>query len=84
MPNSRPWFQKGQNLTQSQTRQDKNPSLWFPATNIGGVAPPWGRGVLPYKRLMGIWRWMGSHFHDWIDYKGVTFLIELLKWGRTF
>ena len=33
---------------------------------------------------MGIWRWMGSHFHDWIDYNGVTFLIELLEWGRTF
>ena len=23
-------------------------------------------------------RWMGSHFHDWIDYNGVTFLVELL------
>ena len=29
-------------------------------------------------------RWMGSHFHDWIDYTGVTFLVELLEWGRTF
>ena len=29
-------------------------------------------------------RWMGSHFHDWIDYNGVTFLVELLEWGRTF
>ena len=29
-------------------------------------------GVLPYKRLMGMCRWMGSHFHDWIDYNGVT------------
>ena len=24
-------------------------------------------GVLPYKRLMGMCRWMGSHFHDRID-----------------
>ena len=24
---------------------------------------------------------MGSHFHDWIDYNGVTFLVELLEWG---
>ena len=39
-----------------------------------------GRGVLPYKRLMG----MGSHFHDWIDYNGVAFSVELLEWGRTF
>ena len=29
--------------------------------------------VLPYKRLMGMCRWMGSHFHDWIDYNGVAF-----------
>ena len=49
--------------------------LWF---------NPGGGGVLPYKRLMGMCRWMGSHFHDWIDYNGVTFLVELLEWGRTF
>ena len=41
-------------------------------------------GVLPYKRLMGMRRWMLSHFHDWIDYNGVAFSIELLQWGRTF
>ena len=28
--------------------------------------------------------WMESHFHDWIDYNGVAFSIELLEWGRTF
>ena len=28
--------------------------------------------------------WMGSHFHDWIDYNGVAFSIELLGWGHTF
>ena len=26
----------------------------------------------------------GSHFHNWIDYNGVTFSMELLEWGRTF
>ena len=36
-------------------------------------------GVLPYKRLMGMCRWMGSHFHGWIDYNGVAFSIELLE-----
>ena len=41
-------------------------------------------GVLPYKRLMGMCRWMGSHFHDWSDYNGVAFSIELLEWGRKF
>ena len=29
-------------------------------------------------------RWMGWHFHDWSDYNGVAFSIELLQWGRTF
>ena len=27
---------------------------------------------------------MGSHFHDWIDYDGVAFSIEVLEWGCTF
>ena len=43
-----------------------------------------GGGLLPYKRLMGICHWMGLHFHDWIDYNWVTFLVELLEWGCTF
>ena len=38
-------------------------------------------GVLPYKRLMGMNRWMGSHFYDWIDYNGVAFTIESDKTG---
>ena len=49
---------------------------------VGGGGVWWG--VLPDKRLMGMCRWMGSHFHDWIDYNGVAFSIELLEWGRTF
>ena len=48
-------------------------------TELGG-----GGGVLPYKRLMGMCRWMASHLHDWIDYSGVAFSTELLEWGRTF
>ena len=24
---------------------------------------------------------MGSHFHNWTDYNGVTFSVELLEWG---
>ena len=43
-----------------------------------------GRVVLPYKRLIGMCRWMGSHFHDWSDYNGVAFSIDLLEWGRKF
>ena len=45
---------------------------------------PGGEGVLPSNRLLGMCRWMGSHFYDWIDYNGVAFSIQLLEWGRTF
>ena len=44
---------------------------------------PGGGGLLPYKWLMGMFRWVGSHFDDWSDYNGVAFSIELLEWGRT-
>ena len=40
--------------------------------------------VLPYKRLRGMCPWMGSHFHNWINYNGVAFSIELLEWDRIF
>ena len=43
-----------------------------------------GGGVLTRKRPLGMCRWMGSHFHNWTDYNGVTFLVELLEWGRKF
>ena len=47
--------------------------------------PYYTRGkLLPYKRLMGMCGWLGSHFHDWIDYNGVALLVELLELGRTF
>ena len=49
---------------------------------ISYLEPP--GGVLPSKRLLGMCRWMGSHFHNWIDYNGVTFSVELLEWGRTW
>ena len=43
-----------------------------------------GRGGLPCKELMGMCHSMGSYFHNWIDYNGVAFSIELLEWGHTF
>ena len=51
--------------------------------NRGFTGRPEG-GALPYKRLIGMCCWMGSHFHDWTDYNGVAFSKELLEWGRTF
>ena len=56
------------------------------STQSGEVQHPgqgWG-GVLPSNRLMGMCRWMGSHFHSWIDYNGVAFSLELLEWDDTF
>ena len=40
--------------------------------------------VLPSKRLLGMYRCMRLHYHNWTDYNGVTFLVELLEWGRKF
>ena len=54
------------------------PDLFPP--QIGAYICP---GVLPYKRLMGMCRWMRSHFHYWIDYDGVAFSTELLERGHT-
>ena len=29
-------------------------------------------------------RWMGSHFHDWIDYNGVTFFVVTRMGSHVF
>ena len=29
-------------------------------------------------------RWMGSFFHDWIDYNGVAFSTRITRMGGTF
>ena len=41
-------------------------------------------GLLRSNRIMGMCRWIGSPFQEWIDYNGVAFSIELLEWGRKF
>ena len=41
-------------------------------------------GGTSLKRLMGMCRWMGSHFHDWTAYNGVSFSVELIERGCTF
>ena len=43
---------------------------------IATIVARGGGGLLSYKRLKGMCRLMGSHFHDWIDYNGVAFSIE--------
>ena len=49
--------------------------------SVGGGG---GGGGHPSNRLMGMCRWMGPHFHYWIDYSGVAFSTALLEWGRIF
>ena len=43
--------------------------------------PPGKVGVLPSSRLMGMCRWMESHFHDWIDCYGVALFIRVTRMG---
>ena len=38
--------------------------------------------VYSRNRLIGMCCWMGSHFHDSIDFNGVTISTESLEWGR--
>ena len=54
------------------------------SSKIIKVARGGGGELHPYKRPIGTCRGMGSDFHDWSDYNGVVFSIELLEWGRKF
>ena len=47
-----------------------------------GLAGKGGR-AFSSNRLMGMCRWMGSHFYHWIDYhEGIAFSAELLAHFR--
>ena len=65
----------------SASRDFSTGTLVFPRAGEGR-----GGGALPINGIMGMCRWMGSHFHDWIDYNWVAFSTEFptefLKWGR--
>ena len=56
-----------------------NCARWFLGAHqpgvVGAALPGGGGEVLPSKTLLGLCRWMGSHFHNWTDYNGVTFLV---------
>ena len=62
----------------------EKPQTSFPGCNVeqfffkvGENPGGWG-AILPINGLMRMYRWMGSHFHDWIDYNGVAFSTEFL------
>ena len=40
------------------------------------------RGLLSRNRLIGMYCWMGSHFHDRVECNGVTISTESLEWGH--
>ena len=76
-------------------RQRKNPLAGMPPQHhthchlLGDNFP--GGGVLPCKRLMGMCRWIGSHFHHWVTIMGSHFNIVTrvgvahfrIFWGKT-
>ena len=73
------------NLTFYFPLEENQPRLIYAHHRIYIVSPGrgggGGGGLLPYKKLMGMCRWMGSHFHDWIGCNGVAFSIKLLEWA---
>ena len=48
------------------------------------IDPGEGGGILPCHQLIGMRCRMGLHFHDWIDYNGALFSLELPEWDHTF
>ena len=48
---------------------------------LAKAPPPGGEGVLPYERPVGMCCWMGSHFHDWIEYDGAVFFNTVTQNG---
>ena len=65
------WCKQAYKLPKNVLKESKSP----PQGGGGG-------GGTPYKRLMGMCRWVDSHFYDWfINYNGVAFSIELLEYG---
>ena len=64
-------------MNQFAASQEKHVDLYqlrlYTSSYLNGYSPGGGGGALPINGLMGMCRWMGSHFHDWTDYNGVAF-----------
>ena len=69
-------------VNKNTNRRSQYPAMWEISSTQDRLRG--GGGVHPCNRLMGMYRWMGLHFHDWIDYNGALFSLELLEWDRTF
>ena len=53
----------------------------FPQKIFGRETTPGGTPLQEANRDVPL---DGVHFHDWIDYNGVVFLIDLLEWSHKF
>ena len=53
-------------------------------TDCDSECTPRGGGTLPSNGLLGMYRWMGSHFHDATDYNGVAFSSIFNSMGSHF
>ena len=58
------------NITIKDGGRGSSKTASFTTTLYKHISPG---GALPINGLMGMCRWMGSHFHDWTDYNGVAF-----------
>jgi len=68
-------------VNKNTNRRSQYPAMWEISSTQDR---PGGGRVLPSNGLMGMRRWMESHFQDWIDYNGAVFSLELLEfriWG---
>ena len=64
-------------LLKPRHRECRGPVQTNPGNKICGfkyVKISCGRPAVGTSRLMGICRWRGSHFRDWVYYNGVPFL----------
>ena len=53
--------------------QVNSDAVAYMVRHMRGTAFDRGGGALPSNGLLGMCRWMGSHFHDSTDNKGVAF-----------
>ena len=76
--------QKKPFLFKSQDNWFLHLDKYVPHPGAGGEGVGGGGGrALRSNRLMGMCRWMGSHFYHWIDcHEGIAFSTELLAHSR--
>ena len=67
------FFSRATSLNILDLREAYRESSYSKMTERRQGPTPEGAGVLPHNWLLRMCRWMGLHFYDWTDYKGVAF-----------